>query len=82
MKKGANSMITFDELGAINAVAAPVHMSQYSTNELREWAKLTEKNLKWAEQVLDAAAPGDKWAMENWTEALNEHHSVIKAMVA
>ena len=38
-------MITFDELGAINAAAAPVHMSQYSTNELREWAKLTESNL-------------------------------------
>ena len=73
-------MITFDELGAINAAAAPVHMSQYSTNELREWAKLTEKNLKWAEQVLDSAAPGDKWAMQNWTEALNEHHAVIKAM--
>jgi hypothetical protein len=74
-------MITFDELGAINAAAGPVPM-QYSTNELREWAKLTEKNLKWAEQVLDAAAPGDKWAMQNWTEALNEHHAVIKAMGA
>jgi hypothetical protein len=75
-------MITFDELGAINAAAAPVHMSQYSTNELRDWAKLTESNLRHAETVLDAAAPGDKWAMQNWTEALNEHHAVIKAMVA
>lgn len=75
-------MITFDELGAINAAADPAPMSQYSTNELREWAKITESNLRHAEAVLDSAAPGDKWAMENWTEALNEHHSVIKAMVA
>jgi len=82
MKKGANNMITFDELGAINAASVPVPMSQYSTNELREWAKITESNLRHAEAVLDSAAPGDKWAMQNWTEALNEHHSVIKAMVA
>jgi len=75
-------MITFDELGAINAASVPVPMSQYSTNELREWAKITESNLRHAEAVLDSAAPGDKWAMQNWTEALNEHHSVIKAMVA
>lgn len=75
-------MITFDELGAINAALVPVSISQYSTNELRDWAKITESNLRHAEAVLDSAAPGDKWAMENWTEALNEHHSVIKAMVA
>ncbi len=75
-------MITFDTLGTLNAAQAPVPMSQFSTNELREWAKLTESNLRHAEAVLDSAAPGDKWAMENWTEALNEHHSVIKAMVA
>ena len=75
-------MITFDTLGTLNAAQAPVSLSLYSNKELREWAKLTEKNLKWAEQVLNDAAPGDKWAMQNWTEALNEHHSVIKAMVA
>lgn len=73
-------MITFDELGAINAAAAPVPMAQFSTNELRHWAKITESNLRHAEAVLDSAAPGDKWAMQNWTEALNEHHAVIKAM--
>jgi hypothetical protein len=73
-------MITFDTLGTLNAAQAPVSISLYSNKELREWAKLTEKNLKWAEQVLNDAAPGDKWAMQNWTEALNEHHSVIKAM--
>jgi hypothetical protein len=75
-------MITFDTLGTLNAAQAPVSLSLYSNKELREWAKLTEKNLKWAEQVLNDAAPGDKWAMQNWTEALNEHHAVIKAMVA
>ena len=73
-------MQTFDTLGTLNAAQAPVPMSQFSPSELRDWAKLTEKNLKWAEQVLNDAAPGDKWAMQNWTEALNEHHSVIKAM--
>ena len=73
-------MITFDELGAINAASVPVLMSQYSTNELREWAKITESNLRHAEAVLDAAAPGDKWAMQNWTEALNEHHAIIKQL--
>ena len=74
-------MITFDELGAINAASGPVPMLQYSTNELRNWAKITESNLRHAEAVLDSAAPGDKWAMQNWTEALNQHHAVIQALV-
>tara|TARA_R110000868_G_C10486396_1_gene729778 strand:+ start:112 stop:342 length:231 start_codon:yes stop_codon:yes gene_type:complete len=73
-------MQTFDKLGTLNAAQAPVPMSQFSTNELREWAKITEKNLKWAEQVLNDAAPGDKWAMATWTEALNEHHAIIKQL--
>ena len=73
-------MQTFDTLGAINTAAAPVTISQFTTNELREWAKLTEKNLKWAEQVLDSAAPGDKWAMATWTECLNAHHAIIKQL--
>jgi hypothetical protein len=73
-------MITFDTLGAINASADPVPMAQFSTTELLEWAKITEKNLKWAEDVLDNAAPGDTWAMANWTAALNQHHAIIKQL--
>ena len=73
-------MQTFDTLGTLNVAQAPVPMSQFNTSELRDWAKITESNLRHAEAVLDAAAPGDKWAMQNWTEALNEHHAVIKAM--
>jgi hypothetical protein len=78
---GRDKMQTFDTLGTLNVAQAPVPMSQFNTSELREWAKITESNLRHAEAVLDAAAPGDKWAMQNWTDALNQHHAVIQALV-
>lgn len=74
-------MITFDTLGTLNAAQTPVSISLYSNKELRDWAKITESNLRHAEAVLDSAAPNDKWAMQNWTDALNQHHAVIQALV-